>query len=92
MRKIINKNVTYYFMKNIFMIAAIISIVYILAKFIEMRFVEKENKPLKLLVRDALLVYFSVVFGYFVIDQIQPVMNNVGGATPTPVFTDNPGF
>ena len=92
MRKIINKNVIYYFMKNIFMIAAVISIVYILAKFIEMRFIEKENKPLKLLVRDALLVYFSVVFGYFILDQVQPVMDTVGGAKTTPVFTDNPGF
>jgi hypothetical protein len=77
-------------MNNIFVIAAIISVTYIIAKFIEMRFIEKESKPLKLLIRDALVVYFSVVFGDFIIRQVNPVIS--GGATVTPVFTDNPGF
>ena len=80
-------------MDNIFVIAAIISIVFFIAKFIEMRFVEKESKPLKILFRDSLLVYFSVVFGDFVIGQINPLLH--GGSNSknvTPVFTDNPGF
>jgi hypothetical protein len=80
-------------MDNIFFIAAIISIVFFIAKFIEMRFVEKESKPLKYLIRDSLLVYFSVVFGNFVIGQLNPVLQ--GGSAKiniTPVFTDNPGF
>jgi len=78
-------------MDNIFVIAAIISVIFIIAKFLEMRFIEKESKPLKLLIRDALVVYFSVVFGDFVIRQINPVVSG-GGAKVTPVFTDNPGF
>ena len=80
-------------MDNIFIIAAVISFIFFIAKFIEMRFVEKESKPLKLLIRDALLVYFSVVFGHFVIGQVNPILN--GGSSKahiTPVFTDNPGF
>lgn len=80
-------------MDNIFVIAAVVSVVFLIAKFIEMRFVEKESKPLKFLIRDALLVYFSVVSGYFIIGQINPMLK--GGAivsTKTPVFTDNPGF
>ena len=75
------------------MFAAIISFVFLIVKFIEMRFVEKESKPLKLLIRDALLVYFSVVAGYFIINQINPILK--GGAfnsNITPVFTDNPSF
>jgi hypothetical protein len=81
-------------MDNIFFIAAIISIVFFIAKFIEMRFVEKESKPLKFLIRDALLVYFSVVFGNFVIGQINPILSSGGSnkSVVTPVFTDNPGF
>jgi hypothetical protein len=80
-------------MENIFVIAAIISVVFIVAKFIEMRFIEKESKPLKFLIRDALVVYFSVVFGNFIINQVNPIVNSVtGGARATPVFTDNPGF
>ena len=80
-------------MLNMFFVATVISITYLIAKFLEMRFIEKENKPLKLLVRDALLVYFSVLIGLFVLDQISPMMQNGGEMTKvTPVFTDNPGF
>jgi hypothetical protein len=80
-------------MDNIFIIAAVISVIFFISKFIEMRFVEKETKPLKLLIRDSLLVYFSVVFGDFIIRQVNPVINSVsGGSNITPVFTDNPGF
>jgi len=81
-------------MNNIFIIAAVVSIIYFIVKFIEMRFIEKETKPLKLLIRDALLVYFSVVSGYFILEQLKPVMQNgdVAGGGPTPVFTNNPEF
>ena len=80
-------------MDNIFIIAAVISIVFIISKFIEMRFVDNESKPLKLLIRDTLLVYFSVIVGYFIIEQLKPVLEIAGEAVTTPqVFTDNPEF
>jgi len=80
-------------MVNIFMIALIIAIVFLVIKFIEMRFIDKESKPLKLLIRDALLVYLSVVAGYFILEQLKPVIQNGGtDIINTPVFTDNPGF
>jgi hypothetical protein len=80
-------------MENIFIIATIISVVFLIAKFVEMRFIEKENKPLKVLIRDSLLVYFSVVFGYFIMSQLNPIMKGGSNISPsTPVFTDNPGF
>jgi hypothetical protein len=75
---------------EIFVTAAIISFVFLIAKFLEMRFIEKEAKPLKYLIRDSLIVYFSVVAGHFVINQLNPVLE--GGKKLTPVFTDNPGF
>ena len=81
-------------MDNIFIIAAVMSIIFLIVKFIEMRYIEKDSKPLKLLIRDALLVYFSVVSGYFILQQLKPMMNDGdklnGGITPA--FTDNPGF
>lgn len=80
-------------MNNIFIIAAVVSVTFLITKFLEMRFIEKESKPLKVLIRDALLVYFSVVSGYFVLGQIDPLLH--GGATgsiQTPVFTGDPGF
>ena len=79
---------------NTFIIAGIISFVFFLAKFIEMRFVEKESKPLKYLIRDSLIVYISVVVGSFVVDQLRPVIQNGGdsGVSNPAVFTDSPGF
>lgn len=82
-------------MDNIFITAGVVSIIFLLAKFVEMRFFDKENKPLKLLIRDALLVYVSVVCGYFVLDQLKPIMKTGGGilVTPNPqIFTGNPEF
>jgi len=79
-------------MNNIFVFATIISIVFFISKFIEMRFVEKESKPLKLLIRDTLLVYFAVIVGNFLIDQLMPVMNLTDTMRAPVVFTDNPEF
>jgi hypothetical protein len=80
-------------MDNIFMFALIISIVFFIVKFIEMRFVDSEPKPLKLLVRDTLVVYFSVIFGNFILEQVEPMLNDGAEISKiTPVFTDNPGF
>jgi len=79
-------------MDNIFLAAAIISIIYFIAKFLEMRYVDKEPKPLKLLVRDALLVYVSVVAGSFILGQLKPVIHeNIIPSNPI-AFTDNPPF
>ena len=78
-------------MNNIFIIAGIISVIYFIAKFIEMRFIEKESKPLKHLIRDSLLVYFSVLIGNFVSEQVSPVLEIVHVSNPV-AFTDNPGF
>jgi hypothetical protein len=80
-------------MDNIFIIATVISVIFLITKFIEMRFVDSESKPLKLLIRDTLLVYFSVIFGYFIMDQLKPVLEIAGESVSTPqVFTDNPEF
>ena len=80
-------------MDNIFLNAGIIAVVYLLVRFAEMRIVLKESKPLKLLIRDTLLVYFSVIFGYFIMEQLKPVLEIAGEAVSTPqVFTDNPEF
>jgi hypothetical protein len=80
-------------MDNIFVISGIISFTFFIAKFIEMRFIEKESKPLKLLIRDSLLVDFSVIVSYFIIDQLKSVIPTGGdGVKLTPIFTDNPNF
>lgn len=79
-------------MENIFIIGAVISIVFFIVKFIEMRFIEKENKPLKYLTRDSLLVYFSTICGHFIISQVSNGLDKIEGGGSTPVFIDNPSF
>mgnify|MGYP001142192824 CR=1 FL=1 len=81
-------------MENIFIIASLIAFMYIIIKFIEMRFIEKSNKPLKVLIKDTLVVYLCVVLGNFIIDQINPSLLGEDGTKKvvTQVFTDTPGF
>lgn len=65
------------------------SFFYFFFKFIEMRFILKANKPLKSIVRDTLIVYFSVLTGNFILEQMGPLKN----LTVSPsIFTNEPDF
>jgi hypothetical protein len=80
-------------MDNIFLIAGIISVIFFLVKFLEMRYVEKESKPLKFLIRDTLVVYISVVTGNFIYEQVTPVLEESVKTPNTPIaFTDDAPF
>ena len=77
---------------NIFVLAGVVSVVFVLMKLVEQKFIDKEAKPVKLLVRDALVVYISVVSGDFILDQLEPFLE-VSRSSATPeVFVDNPDF
>ena len=56
-------------MSNVFINAGITAFIFLIIKFIEMRFIEKENKPLKELIKDTLIVYISVLSGYYLLEQ-----------------------
>lgn len=80
-------------MENIFVIASLIAFFYMIVKFIEMRFIEKDNKPLKVLIKDTLVVYLCVLLGNFIIEQINPsLLSEEVSSKVTQVFTDTPGF
>ena len=74
---------------SVFLTAVAVSIAYLIFRFIEMRIILKENKPVKLLARDTLLVYLSVILGTFVMDQFG---NSSMGKKMTEVFTNSPEF
>ena len=79
-------------MDNIFLVAGLISIIFLVSKFLEMRYVDKEAKPLKVLIKDSLLVFISVVAGSFILEQVKPVISeNMPQVNPA-AFTDNPPF
>lgn len=79
-------------MDSVFFLATVICFIFLICKFIEMRFISKENKSLKTMIIDSGYVYFSIIIGYFIIDQFSNTKGNIitGGATQ--VFTDVPGF
>jgi len=46
-----------------------------------------------LLIRDSILVYFSVILGYFITSQFKTMVQSGGENTKSvPIFTDNPNF
>ena len=70
--------------------SGIITFVYLLMKFVEMRIAVKETKPIKELVRDTVIVYLSAIVGLYIIDEFIPTTDVA--KTITNVFTDLPGF
>jgi uncharacterized membrane protein YgcG len=90
---------------KIVVVGIVVSVVYFLLKFMEMRFVDPENqKPVKVLVRDSIMVCISAVLGVFVLNQFENISGGgggiggssgsgggSGGGAPA-VFVDTPGF
>ena len=75
---------------SIFVTALGISMIYTLLKFAEMRFILKENKPFKVIFRDTIFVYLSVVGGNLIIEQMG-ALGEITSST-TKAFTDAPDF
>lgn len=92
------------FTTNLFVIGAIIATVYFLLKFLEMRFVDQDDKkPIKVLIRDTLIVGISSVLGVYLLEQFKMFDSGSGagsgiggdgaGASSSPAaFVDTPGF
>ena len=95
MRKIVMKHCPCkIYMDNIYIISGIIAFVFFLGKFIEMRFIERESKPLKTIVKDTLLVYVCTIIAFIILEQLKPIIQETSGGAPTTqiAFTDNPTF
>jgi hypothetical protein len=88
---------------KILLIAFFITLLFCIFKFIEMKFIDKEMKPLKNVIRDAAYVLSASLIGVFVFlnmnTSIKDFMNvitdsknvDVTSAT-TQIFTGEPGF
>ena len=77
---------------NQILISVIISVLYSVIKFIEMRFIKRENRPLKHIAIDMLIVFLSSILTLLLMEQfnLNDLMTNIK-ATPL-VFTDKPEF
>jgi hypothetical protein len=87
-------------MEAIVAIIFVTTVLYILAKMIEMKYVDKEMRPLKELIRDAAVVAVSAGISTFAVFSMNKSMNGFFTAMTeqtslpavAPVFTDNPEF
>jgi len=88
-------------MEKIFIISTIITFLFCLVKFIEMKYLDKEFKPLKFLVRDAVMVFVcSITASFFVFNMDASITDFFNVLTDTKtlntattqIFTDEPGF
>ena len=82
---------------NAYIVSGIIAFVFLVAKFIEMRFSnksgeEEEPKPLKFLVRDALLVYVSSLLGSYIIAQFEEHSAAGSAVNEVAAFTGGANF
>jgi len=76
-------------MENIFMFSSVISIIYLVFKYLEMKLITKDIKPIKLIIRDALIVFISSISGFFVLSQFE---NNVNLKSQPGAFVGEANF
>ncbi len=84
-------------METPIMISIAAMVLFVVAKLAEMKFVEKEARPMKFLVRDALIVFVCAFMPAFAFFQMGDTVSElIGGPTvagaPTQIFTDAPEF
>lgn len=77
-------------MTDLFIYSLVISVIYFLFKFLEMKFQSDEDKkPLKFVIKDSLLVYFASLLGIYIYSQFD--FKN-GTTKNTMAFVTEPSF
>jgi hypothetical protein len=88
-------------MEKVFIISFLITFVFCVVKFLEAKYLDKEWKPLKFFVRDAIIVFSSAIVASFIfihndgaIGELFDVVTEktVINSANTQIFTDVPGF
>lgn len=88
-------------MEKLFLIVFLVVGLFCAIKFIDMKFVDKQMKPIKYVIRDAGIVFISSLAGLYLmlyynnnVNEFFNVVTNNSTLNPatTQVFTDAPGF
>ena len=74
---------------NSYLVGLASSIIYLVIKFLDVRFIKKEELDIKTLVIDSIIVYFSSIAGIFIIDQFN---SKSKALSEPPVFLDEAKF
>jgi len=87
-------------MEKLLLVSLVITILFCISKFVEMK-LEKEFKPLKYVIRDAVIVFCSAVAALLGFSQMNNSIgdfmsivtnNKMTNLSATEIFTDEPGF
>jgi hypothetical protein len=79
-------------MNNEIITGVIISTIFFIIKFIEMRFIQRENVPLKTLVVNTFIVFVSAILSLMIMKQFN-IDEIIGSIKSVPsVFTGKPDF
>ena len=85
---------------NLYISAAVVAAIFLLAKFIDFRFISKPSSediaggnshPMKTALRDAALIFICYILGYYIIKQFYETPTILGNAKPE-IFTGDAGF
>ena len=88
-------------MEKEFILATFVTLMFSVLKFIEMKYIDKDSKPMKLFVRDSIIVFICTLlsaylffsFDGYITDFFNVVTDSkVINPANTQVFTDVPGF
>jgi len=88
-------------MEKLLVLSGIITLLFSMAKIIEMKYVEKNWPPLKYIIRDAFMVFIASFAGLFGFLQMNGTLNDFMNIITenkslnlkaTQIFTDEPGF
>jgi len=83
-------------MKNQYSVAITIAIVHFIIKYVETHVIKKDPQPVKKMFRESFIVFLSCIIGFFVMDQLSPMFNDMLPSTThkggSIAFTDEPVF
>ena len=77
------------FLDNIYLISLSVSIIFFIIKFLDIRFIKKEELDLKNLTIDTIITYFASIAAIVILKQFS---NNVKNFSEPPVFLDEAKF
>ena len=82
------------YMEKTYFISIIVSIVFLLFKIVDTKFIKKKELVVKYIIRDSLLVFLSVICSFYISEQIGELNVNsfVGEKTNVSAFTNEPEF
>ena len=78
-------------MDNKYVTSLSIALSYLALKFVDARFIKKEDITFKELLKEAIFVFISALTGAFIAEQFGPLTDNITSSVPV-VFTSEPDF